>query len=79
MLVHQFLQLVIEHQHNRGADTSPEVAQVALEETGYSFSCQDFAAAVHGALVETLVFGFAGFHHQASSDGVERVGQSFGG
>ena len=79
MLFHQLLQLVIEHQHNRRSNASPEIAQITLEETSHSLSGKDFVSAVHGALVETLVLRFAGFHHQTSSDGIERVGEGFGG
>ena len=79
MLFHQLLQLVIEHQHNRRSNASPEIAQIALEETSHSLSGKDFVSTVHGALVETLVLRFTGFHHQTSSDGIERVGEGFGG
>lgn len=77
LLVDPLLQLVVEHKHNRRTNASPEVGEIALEETSYSFLAQDLRAAVNGSLVCALIEWLAAFHHQSSSDCVERVSQGF--
>lgn len=72
------LQLVVEHQDDRRSDTSPEVGQIALEESSHSFLRQDLGAAVDGALVCALVGCLAALHHQSPPDGVQGVGERLG-
>ena len=77
LLLDPLLHLVVEHKHDRRTNASPEVGEIALEEASHSFLAQDLRAAVNGSLVCALIDWFAAFHHESSSDGVERVCQGF--
>jgi len=77
LLLDPLLQLVVEHKHDRRTNASPEVGEIALEETSHSFLAQNLGAAVSGSLVCALIDWLAAFHHESSSDCVERVCQGF--
>ena len=77
LLVKHFLKLVIQHQHQGAANTSPEVTQVSLEETGESFSLHDLRPAVNSSTVLSFSYRLATLHHQSSSNCVQGVGKGF--
>lgn len=71
------LELVVKNQDQRATDTSPEVTQVALEESCNTFLWKNLWSTVGCALVLSFAFGLATFHHQSSSDSIEWVSKSF--
>lgn len=73
------LHVVVENEDEGRSDGSPDVGEVTLEESGYSFFGIDFSGAVNSALVLSGFGGLTGLHHKSSSDGVEREGNGFGG
>ena len=78
-VVEELLQFVVEHKHKGATDTSPEVGQVALEESSDTLSSEDLLTTVNSSSILSVNFCLATFHHQSSSDGVEGIGQGLRG
>ena len=76
--VEEFLKFVVEDEHQRTADTSPEVTQITLEKSCEALSLQDLCSAIHCASILSLIFCLSAFHHQSPSNGVQRVCKSLG-
>ena len=68
MMVDPLLQFVIEDQHDGRTDASPEVGQIALEESSDALLAQDLASAVKSASVHPILCSLSALHHQSSPD-----------
>ncbi len=79
MIGKHFLEFVVKNQDQRATNTSPEVTQVAFEKSSGSFLGKNLWSAVDCALVLSFAFGLTTFHHQSSSDGIERIGEGLWG
>lgn len=77
LVLENFLQFVIKHQHQRTANTSPEIGQVTLEESSYAFSFKNFASTINSSMIFPFGWSLPALHHQSPSNGVKRIGQCF--
>merc|ERR1711865_876597 len=65
---------VVQHKHQSSADAPEAVCNEALVHTCRdALFCCNLLEAVHGALVDVLLYGQLGLHLQATSNGIERV------
>merc|ERR1712028_74597 len=73
------LDLSVEHEHKRCADTTENVGESSLVHTSESLSLENLGGTVHVALVHALLHRLVGLHLNATTDGVEWVGNHTGG
>lgn len=77
-LVHQLLQLIVQHKHEGSTSSTQHVREGSLEEGAASLLLEDGGPAVDGVLVDDLGGLATRLHHHATTHGVEGIGHDSG-
>lgn len=65
--------LIVENEDESTTGTSKDVGKASLEESGWTFVCEDLLEAVHSTIVHLVFSSLTGSHHESSSHGIEWV------